>query len=87
MNTHPALVTSDGTENVERNNSIEVALSRLPVTDQEVLKLRFFHELSLSRTASQLGTSLSGAKMRLYRALARFEKVYLGLETDEPGSA
>ncbi len=84
---HQALVSSDSMADIELNDAVHVALRRLPPTDQEVIKLRFFYELSIRTIAGQLGTSLSGAKMRLYRAIARFEKAYVGLELDVPVSA
>jgi RNA polymerase sigma factor (sigma-70 family) len=73
----------------ERDNAVGAALQRLKPHDKEVIVLRFFHDLSLDTIADRLGTSLSGAKMRLYRAIARFEQVYLDLEADvsDPSAA
>lgn len=67
---------------LELRNTVHTVLQRLSSNDRQVIRLRFFSELSLNGIADQLGTSLSGAKMRLYRALERFEKVYANLEAD-----
>ncbi|MDH3691655.1 MAG: sigma-70 family RNA polymerase sigma factor [Gammaproteobacteria bacterium] len=81
---HPlhAVATGDFTSSIEVNNTVHTALQRLGSNDREVIQLRFFSDLSLNLIANQLNTSLSGAKMRLYRAIARFEKAYVDLEAD-----
>ncbi len=78
---HP-LTTDDFVSTLELTNIIDAVLDRLPSTDREVIKLRFFHNLSLMSIADHLGTSLSGVKMRLYRAIGRFKKTYVSLEAD-----
>ena len=75
-----AVSTKDIASSVELHNTVHTVLRRLSAKDREVIKLRFFSDLSLNGIADQLDTSLSGAKMRLYRAIARFEEVYTDLE-------
>lgn len=58
------------------DGTVEQALARLSPDDRQVLRLRFFQDLSLDEVANRLGTRLSAAKMRLYRAQARFKIVY-----------
>ncbi len=77
----------DFTKQVETSNDVHIALRRLTPKDREIIKLRFFRDLSIKAIAVQLDTSLSGAKMRLYRAIARFEKAYMLLDADESLSA
>lgn len=57
------------------------ALSRLPRTDQEVIYLRYFLELSVAETATTLGVAEGTVKSRLARALARLRGV---LQADFP---
>jgi RNA polymerase sigma-70 factor (ECF subfamily) len=51
------------------------ALRRLSSTDQEVIYLRFFLELSVEETAEALGIPPGTVKSRLHRALARLRGV------------
>lgn len=53
---------------------VHYALRSLPIQTRQVLFLRFFEELSLQQIARCLDISLAAAKMRLYRALDRFEQ-------------
>ncbi len=79
---HDSAMTRDFAETVQRRNAVNVALHALSSNDREVLRLRYFDDLSLNAIAGRLDTSLSGAKMRLYRALARFEFIHTKLEAD-----
>lgn len=47
------------------------AVQRLPVSDQEIIYLRYFLELSVSETATTLGVAEGTVKSRLARALTR----------------
>ena len=55
----------------ERNERLAAAVAELPVSDREVLALRFEEDLPLPRLAEMLGVALPTAKARLYRALTR----------------
>jgi RNA polymerase sigma-70 factor (ECF subfamily) len=44
--------------------------------DSEILNLRFMGELSLEDIANTLGSKLSATKMRFYRAMEQFKKLY-----------
>ena len=54
---------------------LSVAVNRLPLDYREAVLLRYHNELSLSEVAEVLGISLSGAKMRVHRALAKLRKM------------
>lgn len=58
-------------------------LGEIPERDREILALRFYGELSIEELARTLGLKLSAAKMRLYRALERFESSYRQLSRGE----
>ena len=62
---NPRADTGEGHEQVHQ------ALSRASRRDREILRLRFFHDLSLEQIADTLGIGMSASKMRLYRALER----------------
>ena len=61
----------------EEDDSLQKALNRMPEEDKKVLVLRFISDLPIEEIAQTLGLGLSATKMRLYRALDRFKKVYL----------
>lgn len=56
----------------EQNTAIEYTLSRLPEKERDILMLRYYKDLSLEDVSSTLGIGLSATKMRLYRALDKF---------------
>jgi RNA polymerase sigma-70 factor (ECF subfamily) len=58
----------------ERSARLSAAVGALPALDREVLALRFEQDLALVDMANLLGVSLSTAKARLYRALARLKR-------------
>jgi RNA polymerase sigma-70 factor (ECF subfamily) len=58
----------------ERGARLAAAIGALPALDREVLALRFEQDLALVDVASVLGVSLTTAKARLYRALARLKR-------------
>lgn len=60
--------------------AVRVTLDRLPAQAREVLLLRFFSELGLDDIAAVLGISLSATKMRLYRALDQFKRLYCQID-------
>ena len=81
---HDTVMTADVAKAVQQTNDVKVVLHALSAKDREVIQLRYFNDLSLQAIADRLDTSLSGAKMRLYRALTRFELVYKELAADDP---
>jgi RNA polymerase sigma-70 factor (ECF subfamily) len=63
---------------VERNQEIShvlEAMEKLPFGHREALILRFREELSMKEIARALSISVSGAKMRVHRALDRLRGV------------
>ncbi|MDH3466404.1 MAG: sigma-70 family RNA polymerase sigma factor [Gammaproteobacteria bacterium] len=80
-----AAVNADYTNTfAEEKDSVHTALKNLSPQHREVIRLRFFSDLSLHAVATQLDISLSAAKMRLYRALEKFEGAYGNLQVSEP---
>ena len=61
-------------------DQVHCALRSLPAQTRQVLYLRFFEELSLEQIAGSLHISLAAAKMRLYRALDRFDTQFHALD-------
>jgi RNA polymerase sigma-70 factor (ECF subfamily) len=57
------------------------AVRRLDATDQEIIYLRYFLELSVEETAQTLGVAAGTVKSRLHRALGRLRLV---VERDFP---
>ena len=57
-------------------DAVQQSLDALSAQAREVLQLRFISELSLEDIGVVLGISLSATKMRLYRALDQFKRVY-----------
>lgn len=53
---------------------LQIALSRLPAADRELLGLRFAVELSSAQIAEHLGLSSEGARTRLHRLLQRLRQ-------------
>ncbi|MFT5483763.1 MAG: RNA polymerase sigma-70 factor (ECF subfamily) [Halieaceae bacterium] len=51
-------------------------LQDLHTIPREVLRLRFYGDLSLEGISTVMNTSLSATKMRLYRALDQFKQAY-----------
>lgn len=71
------IVESDFTAALAAGNAVRSAMRHLSARDREILHLRYFSDLSLNAIARRLDLGLSGTKMRLYRAMARFKTVYL----------
>jgi RNA polymerase sigma-70 factor (ECF subfamily) len=51
------------------------ALGSLPMDYREAVVLRYHEELSMEEVAAALGISLSGAKMRVHRGIAKLRKM------------
>lgn len=79
--TIPLLGNLLGSSNVERQvqkkqqkAEVRRALARLPGRDQEVMRLRYFEELSHTEIAEILNCSTRNVAVRLHRALKRLRK-------------
>lgn len=57
------------------SNRLVVALEKLPVDQREALVLRYQDDFSMEEIAQALRLSLSGAKMRIARGLARLREI------------
>lgn len=68
----PDQVLSDEDE----RDCVQRSLRHLRQQDMEILNLRFMGELSLDDIAETLSSKLSATKMRFYRAMEQFKKVY-----------
>ena len=58
----------------ERDDDLFDRVNRLPERIQEVIKLRFYEDLSLQEIAGITGTNLNTVKTRLYRGLRMLKK-------------
>jgi RNA polymerase sigma-70 factor (ECF subfamily) len=56
--------------------AVREAVERLSEADRQVLVLRFVSDLQLEEIAEVLELALSATKMRLYRAMERFQRAY-----------
>lgn len=66
----------------EQVDEVQMALSRLPKRDQEILRLSFFEELAHEEIGEVLGCSSRNVAVRLHRALKRLRK-QLAKQTQE----
>ena len=66
-------------EHVAQHATVNHLLTKLPVTERDVLMLRYHMDLSLRDMSLTLGIGLSATKIRLYHAL---EKLAVRLEND-----
>ncbi|MGW8182142.1 MAG: RNA polymerase sigma factor [bacterium] len=64
------------------NFRVEQALGQLSPGDKEILLLRFDDDLSLEDIAQVMGLELSATKMRLYRSMERFKRIYTEVEKE-----
>ena len=60
----------------DERDCVQRSLSEMRSQDMEILNLRFMGELSLEDIANTLNSKLSATKMRFYRAMEQFKKVY-----------
>lgn len=58
----------------EAQDAVQAALNRLPQRDQEVLRLRYYEELSNPEIGEVLNCSSRNAAVRIHRALKRLRK-------------
>jgi len=59
----------------ELRRRVRDALTRLPPKDREIIVLRFLEQLSTQAAADVLGISLTAAKSRQLRAIARLQEI------------
>lgn len=52
-------------------NMLKGVVASLPLDYREAVMLRYYEDMSVSEIADALGTSVSGAKMRIHRALKK----------------
>lgn len=67
-------------DEVERRETVRVALAELPARDREIVLLKFHGQLSNAELARALGISESNAGTRLSRALAKLRVGSLGAQ-------
>lgn len=60
-------------ERQETAEQVQLALSKLPIKDREVLALRYLEELKTAELAKRLDIPVGTAKARIHRALARLK--------------
>ncbi len=70
-------------EDQDEYNTLQTAFTRLSATDQQVIRLRFFEELSRPETAEIIGCSLPNLYLRLHRALNRLRELLKTIEITE----
>jgi RNA polymerase sigma-70 factor (ECF subfamily) len=58
----------------QQYDEIQIALDRLPIRDQEILRLSYFEELSHDEIGEVLDCSSRNVAVRLHRALKRLRK-------------
>ncbi|MEZ4683998.1 MAG: sigma-70 family RNA polymerase sigma factor [Caldilineaceae bacterium] len=72
-------------EHNEELAELRTALGKLSATDQELLGLRFFEELSNAEIAEVLGCAVDNVYVRLHRALKRLAQHFATLHTVAAG--
>jgi len=63
-------------EEFEDTAQINLTLNNMTAKTKQILKMRYYMELSIEEIAHNLGVGLSAAKMRLYRAQDAFKYHY-----------
>lgn len=63
-------------EDTERHDCVQRSLLEMREQDMTLLNLRFMGELSLDDIAKATNGKLSATKMRFYRAMEQFKKIY-----------
>lgn len=71
----PEAMFEQGLERAE----IQKVLMRCPLSQRQILVLRYYRDLSLEEIAETMGCSLSAAKVRLHRARAIFKTCYVNV--------
>lgn len=73
--------TPENTTAEDTSASVEDAISKLPEQEREVLVMKFMSGLTLQEMSDVLEIGLSATKMRLYRAMESFKKVFNSIQT------
>ena len=60
-------------------SEIQKILMRCPLSQRQILVLRYYRDLSLEEIAETMGCSLAAAKVRLHRARAVFKTCYVSV--------
>lgn len=83
--TRPAATTDldAGRLSVEDLELLKAGLQQMPVTDQEVLVLSAWYDMSADDLAVALSITKNNATVRLHRARTRFRTVIAEMERDE----
>lgn len=76
--THAALASPDNTEEAARAHDVRTAIQQLTDDQQQVIILRFFHDLSHDETAAALGRSSGAVRVLQSRALGALRRVMTG---------
>jgi RNA polymerase sigma-70 factor (ECF subfamily) len=63
---------------------VQEALATLPLESREAVMLRFHEDMPMKEVAQALGISISGAKMRVHRALLRLREILYQKESGSP---
>lgn len=66
------LIANQATDGAEQREIIQHVMQSLSVTEQEILRLRYFQEMAYQDIADRLGIGLSAVKMRIKRAREAF---------------
>jgi len=72
---------------VELNNHLTQAIGEMDATDQEILALRHFEELTNHEVANILDIQVNAASMRYVRALKRLQEIlsrFPGFQAEVP---
>lgn len=65
---------------------VQEALATLPLESREAVILRFHEDMSMKDVAKALGISISGAKMRVHRAMLKLRQTLYDKESESPGN-
>lgn len=65
----------EGKEDVYEDLDLKAAMGALDLTDQSILKLRFFEDLPLKQIAEVLNLNENTVKTRLYRSLDKLKQI------------
>ncbi len=65
------------------DDRVRDTLERMREEEREVILLRFASDLSLAEMSEVLSLGLSATKMRLYRAMEEFKRIYTSLPTEK----
>ncbi len=68
-------LTANGVERSVEIQRLFSLLRALPLKDREAVLLRFRNGLAMKEIANRLGLSVSGAKMRVHRGVAKLQKM------------